>query len=555
MKKYIGTMLVAVGFTAMIAGCQKIDQMPKDDLSDGQFWKSASDFKKAANALYITVETLGVQEVDSDIGYQLTPNAVSNGSWSPPDTDGEWSDRFSDLRNCNKIIEKGQNYAGIDSVEVRRYVAEARFFRAYNHWRLLRKFNNVPILTKVLDTQSPELYAKREPQAAVEDFMLAELEAAAAKLPRQSELAAGDIGRVTQGAALALKARVALYAASWAKFHNHRTDAAQLFDQCISAAERVIDSKQYQLYEGAGNESYRQMFIEKGDDNVESIFANRYALDIRTHSTSSSVYWGWRGSPTKKLADMYLVKSTGLPIQDPSSGFKGYAKITDEFIDRDPRMTQTILVPGTNFRCTEGAFTCNANFAIRPETRTGYKLWKFMGEVQATSVLTTYDVHLLRYAEVLLNLAEATYEKNNAISDEVLNKTINAVRGRAGVQMPALTNAFVLAHGLNMRTEIRRERTIELAFEGYRRDDIRRWKTAEAELSQALKGIKYKGTEYEQQKVLNDGNPGLVDDNGFLIVEEASARTFVAPKHYYFPIPLNEIFLNPNLGPNNPGWQ
>lgn len=555
MKKYIGTIVTAVGLLVAAAGCQDIDLSPKDDLDDSQFWKSASDFKKAANALYNTVEVLAVQEVDSDISYQLSPNSVSNGSWSAPNSDGDWSSRFTDLRNSNKIIEKAQGYAGGDSAQVRRFVAEARFFRAYNHWRLLKKFNSVPIVTKVLSTTSPELYGKREPQAAVEDFILAELEAASASLPKQSELTAEDIGRITQGAALALKARVALFAGTWAKFHGHRADVAQLLSQSADAAERVIASQQYRLYEGSGAQSYRYTFIEKGDDSPESIFANRYAIDIRTHPTSSSVYWGWRGSPTKKLADMYLVKATGLPIQDPASGFAGYARMTDEFQGRDPRMTQTILVPGTAFLSTEGAFTCNPNFAVRPETRTGYKLWKFMGEVQAGSTLTTYDVHLLRYAEVLLNLAEATYERDGAITDDMLNRTINVVRSRTGVQMPPLTNAFVTAHGLNMRTEIRRERTVELAFEGFRRDDIRRWKTAETELNQALKGIMYKGTEYETLKVLNDGNPGLVDENGFLIVEPASARTFVAPKHYYNPVPLDEIFLNPNLAPNNPGWQ
>lgn len=556
MKKYIGKMAGAAVLFIAAAGCQDIDLRPKDSLDDSQFWVSAADYKKAANQLYSNIETLGVQDVNSDISFEMNPNNISNGSYSAPNADGDWSDRFSDLRNCNKIIEKGQAYSGAESEQVQRFVAEARFFRAYNHWRLLKKFNSVPILTKVLNTQSPELYGKREPQAAVEDFILAELEAAAAKLPKQSELAAADLGRVTQGAALALKARVALFAGTWAKYHSHRTDVSQLLDQAISAATRVIESQQYRLFEGAGADSYRHTFIDRGDDSPESIFANRYALDIRMHSTGSSVYWGWRGSPTKKLVDMYLMKTTGLPIQNAASGFHGYAQMEDEFLDRDPRMRQTILIPGTSFLSTDGAFVCNPAFSVRPETRTGYKLWKFMTEVRAAgSGQSTFDVHLIRYPEVLLTLAEATFEKNGSISNDVLNRTINVIRNREGVKMPPLTNEFVTANGMNMLNEIRRERTIELAFEGFRRDDIRRWKTAEAELAQPVKGIKYKGTQYETQKVLNDGNPGLVDESGFLIVEPASARTFVNPKHYSSPIPLDEIFLNPNLAPNNPGWQ
>ena len=178
-----------------------------------------------------------------------------------------------------------------------------------------------------------------------------------------------------------------------------------------------------------------------------------------------------------------------------------------------------------------------------------------MGETRGGVNDDTYDYHVIRYPEVLLIWAEATFEKDGAISDDLLAKTINVIRSRVGVEMPPLTNAFVTGNGLDMRTEIRRERTIELAFEGFRRDDLRRWKTAEMELKAPLKGIKYQGTEYETLQVLNDGNPGLVDADGFLIVEPANARLFETPKNYYFPVPFDEVHLNPNLLPNNPGWQ
>ena len=151
-------------------------------------------------------------------------------------------------------------------------------------------------------------------------------------------------------------------------------------------------------------------------------------------------------------------------------------------------------------------------------------------------------------------LAEATFEKDGAVSDEILDKTINVIRNRSGVKMPPLTNKFVSDHQLDMLTEIRRERTVELAFEGFRRDDLRRWKTAETELKQAIKGIKYKGTEYESLGVLNSGNPGLVDENGFLIVEPAGDRQFITNKHYLYSVPLIQLHLTPNLAPNNPGW-
>lgn len=252
---------------------------------------------------------------------------------------------------------------------------------------------------------------------------------------------------------------------------------------------------------------------------------------------------------------MYLCKSTGLPIEKSNSGFQGYATIESEYENRDPRMKQTFLMPGTDyFSPQDGELICPPQFTIRPETRTGYKLWKFMAETSIPSDKDVFDYHIIRYPEVLLILAEATFEKDGYISDEVLNKTINVIRSRKGVEMPPLTNAFVKDNGLNMQTEIRRERTIELAFEGFRRDDLRRWKTAETELPEAIKGIKLKGSEYENLNVLNDGNPGLTDENGFLIVEPAENRHFEVPKHYYYSLPLDELYLNPNLAPNNPGW-
>ena len=550
--KYIAAL--AFTFCIGLSSCQDIDLLPKTDLSDPQFWKSPADFCAQVNRLYTTTESFGTKDTDSDIGYELNENTTSNGTLIAPNSDDLWNQCAIDIRQCNTVIAKALEYQG-DVSGISRYVAEARFFRAYNFFRLVQRFTDVPMDTIVLSTESPELYVKRAPQAEVEDFILKELDMAAKNLPLQSELSSAEKGRVTRGAAEALKARVALYAGTWAKYWGNRDDYSQLLQQAVDAANSVIDSKEYTLYEGAGDESYRKLFIEDGDDSPEGIFDSRYYKDIRMHSAGNSVYWGWRGTPTKKMADMYLCKSTGLPIDNVDSEFQGYRTIESEYANRDPRMKQTILMPGTTYLSAQiGQDVCSPRFTTRPETRTGYKLYKFMGEAFTGVNESTYDYHIIRYAEVLLILAEATYEKNGAVSDEVLNRSINVVRSRKGVEMPALTNAFVNAHNLNMRDEIRRERTVELAFEGFRRNDLRRWKTAETELTQAIRGIKYKGTEYEEKQVLNDGNPGTVDADGFLIVEPAENRHFVAPKNYYYSLPLDELYLNPNLAPNNPGW-
>lgn len=555
MKRIISAVSVFFVMLATLSGCQDIDLLPKDNLSDPQFWKTPSDFQKAANRLYSRMESFNTDDNESDIAFGGSANSVSSGTYIAPNGESDyWNDRFTDLRDCNQIIEKAEAYAG-DAAGIEVYVAEARFFRAYTYWRLMKRYNGVQLVTKTLNVDSPELYGERSPQAIIEDFILSELEAIWSQLPLEKNVAAADKGRITQGAALALKARVALFAGTWAKYHGHRDDYVQLLNQAIVAAEAVRTSGEYAIWEGMGDESYRYLFIEQGDDNSESILANRYAVDIRMHGTSHQAYWGDRSSPTKKMADMYLCKSTGLPITATGSGFEGYGRMADEFKNRDPRMTQTFLMPGTTFLNAQDAALVNSPlFNSRPNTKTGYKLWKFIGEVRTVNDQTTYDCHIIRYPEVLLILAEATFEKDGAISDEVLDNTINAIRSRQGVEMPPLTNAFVTANGLDMRAEIRRERTVELAFEGFRRDDLRRWKTAETELVQAMKGFKYTGTEYEEEGVLSAEEAAKVDENGFYIVEPAVNRQFVAPKHYYYSLPLDEIKLNPNLLPNNPGW-
>lgn len=550
--KNIGLSLCAI-LGLSLTSCQDIDLLPKDNLSDPQFWKTASDFQKEANYLYNDMETFGTKDTDSDIGYELNENTTSNGSLIAPNSDDLWNMCARDLRQSNNIIEKGANFKEDKSIQ--RYVAEARFFRAYYLFRMVLKYNDIPLDTTVLTPDSKDLYASRTKQNVAEDYILKELTEVASLLPKQSELTDDEYGRVTSGAAFALKSRVALFAGTWAKYWKNRTDYKPLLTQAIDAANEVIKSGEYELYNGNDKESYRKLFVESGDNSKEGILDNIYFNNIRMHSTGNSVYWGWRGTPTKKLADMYLCKSTGLPITNPSSGFKGYAKMTDEFENRDPRMSQTFLIPGTPYLSAQfGPLVCDPNFTVRPETRTGYKLYKFMGEDKTLVNNSCYDYHVIRYAEVLLNLAEATYERDGAISDEVLNNTINVIRQRKGVEMPPLTNAFVNTNQMDMQEEIRRERTIELAFEGFRRDDLRRWKTAETELIKPILGIKYKNSEYETIGAINEGNQSGFDAEGFIIVEPAENRKFVSPKNYYYSLPLDEIQLNKNLLPNNPGW-
>src|SRR5690554_1921169 len=174
MKKIISAVLLLCMILTTIPGCQDIDLLPKENLSEPQFWKTPSDFQKAVNLLYSRMESFNTNDNESDIAFGGGANSVSNGTYIAPNAEtGNWNDRFTDLRDCNQIIEKAGSYVG-DAAGIEVYVAEARFFRAYTLWRLMKRYNDVPLITKTLNVDSPELYEKRSPQATIEDYILSE---------------------------------------------------------------------------------------------------------------------------------------------------------------------------------------------------------------------------------------------------------------------------------------------------------------------------------------------------------------------------------------------
>jgi len=542
-----------------IAGCKKdLNLTPKDQISDASFWKTSSDFQLAANDFYY-----GLQEVpeyidnNSDIAFGTGTDpatgadnrSMSNGSYQPQATSPLWDNSYKGIRATNNLLQKASE--STLGTEIDRWVGEALFFRAYHYWRLVKSFGGVPKIDKVLDIKSPELYQPRSSEQEIIDFILSDLDNAVDKLPKQSELTGDELGRVTQGAVLTLKARVALYQGTWAKYHGEGGDAATYIGKAVEAANAVVASNEYALYTEQGANSYKYLFILQGDDSKEVILARRYYADRIVHNWTRELWFNYT-VPTKNLADQYLC-TDGFPI-DKSPLFQGYQQLTSEFQNRDPRMSMTFIVPGSTIFSEAGVWQPTyPGFTGTNATRTGYMIRKFLDEtIDATTFIGQYDFKEFRYAEVLLILAEALYEQNGQISDADLDRTINIIRSR--VNMPALTNSFVTANGLNMLNEIRRERTVELAFEGYRRDDLRRWKTAETVMPQAIRGVKFVGTEYEQRfPDLKVGTDIQVDADGFIIGESASSRQFI-PKHYLDPIPLQEIQLSGGSLEQNPGW-
>jgi len=553
-------LIKSIAVVILLAGCSKdLDLSPKDTMSDASFWKTAADFKMGANNLYYSLEGLGFADTESDIAYNVN-NSVSNSTYQTSETNGDWNDAYSYIRRCNNIITKANDATLKQDVKV--YAAEAKFFRAYSYWKLLKLFGGVPLITEVLDINSEALYAPRAGRKEIVDLIIQDLTEAAIDLPARKSLSASDVGRVTKGTADALRARVALFEGTWGKYRGDLNANAYL-DIAIQASSTVMNSTQYALYNAKGVDSYRYLFIEEGDDSDEGILDRRYEKDIEGQVYPALIQRiGYL--PTKKLADMYLCND-GLPVTN-SPLFQGYGTTTSEFQNRDPRMTMTMIIPGTSVSVV-GYPTPIPNWPFYPQRvpNTGYIIYKYSSEdvfanTSGESPNFKFDNHLIRYAEVLLIYAEATFERNESISDADLDKSINLIRQR--VNMPLLTNASVSSNGLDMRTEIRRERTIELALEGFRYDDLRRWKTAETELSQDIKGIKIVGSTWIDPILIAGANKNpykksswqsKTDADGFIVVESAAGRTFDPNKHYLRPIPTKEILLNPKLE-QNPNW-
>ena len=561
-RPFMNRLTVAyTGALLMLAlGCKDLNLGPKDQVSDASFWKTPDQFRLAANDFYFALRgpdqgggARGTYvELNSDIATgsgSAEMSSMSNGSYLPAANSDLWTNSYAGVRATNYLLAKATQ-SGLGS-QIDRWVGEALFFRAYHYWNLVKTYGGVPLITTVLDVSSPEVYTPRATQQEIIDFIIADLDNAIPKLLKQSKLSAAEMGRVTQGAALALKARAALYQGTWRKYHAEGDPTAML-TAASNAAQQLITSNEYDLYTDHGTDSsYKFLFILQGDDSKEVILARRYYAGRATHNWTRELWFNYM-IPTKKLADMYLCKD-GLPITI-SPQFAGYDSLeTTEFQNRDPRMAMTFIVPGSDVFKESGFLPVIPGFSGTTASRTGYMLRKFLDEtVEAAHFAGQYDFKEFRYGEVLLILAEALLERDGVISDADLNRTINLLRARVG--MPALNNAFVTSNGLDMLTEIRRERTVELAFEGFRRDDLRRWKTAEQDMPQAIKGVKFVGTEYQHRdSTLKVGTDILVDANGFVVAEAAASRQFL-PKHYLDPIPLQQIQLSHGTLLQNPGW-
>ena len=394
----------------------------------------------------------------------------------------------------------------------------------------------------------------RTARAEVVQAIYDDLDYAATWLPTRAALPAAQYGRVTKSSAWALKARVALYEGTWGKFHNVNNNWQQHLDVAITACQKVM-GEGHTLFANYGN-----LFLEAGEGaaNTENILVKIFGVSntnlLLGHNNSRDLENG-RMAPTRNLLRQYLYsdgltafKNDNTPSQTVSTFFvaEGSEPSYNTVLDnRDPRVGFTF------FRSAEQAYQGPWVPKTSLGARSAYAAKKgFSKTDQTINGAAVLDRILIRYGEVLLTYAEAKFELNGSITDADLNLSINALRTRVGFT-PKLTNAFVTTNNLSMREEIRRERTVELALEGFRYDDLIRWKTAEVMLPKELLGAKFIASEW----VGTNGSGLTLNSNQVLIVEPASTRRFRADRDYLYPVPINEITLSGGNVTQNPNWQ
>lgn len=547
MKKLSIIILTGLLFTSC-----KLDRFPETQFSDANYWNTESDLMNAANRMYQELAGNWIDNRSDENVSQTGPNTISNGTWVIPNTSADWNNRYNEIFTANNILEKGGNAKVTEDIR-NRYFAEARFFRAYAYFQLAQKYGDVPLVLKTLGINSPELTMARTPRAEVMKAIYDDLDFAANWLPSRATLPAAQFGRVTKSTAWGLKARAGLYEGTRLKFRNEAGWENHL-NIAIDAAQKVM-GQGHALYANYGN-----LFthVGKGVSNTELIFVKLYGVSnsnvVLAHNNSRDLENG-RIAVTRNLIRQYLYtdgrpafNTDNTPVANPSPLFVPEANETSYntiFQNRDPRLTFTIFQANEN--AYKGPWVPTTSLGARSAyaTKKGFNVddWTISGAA-------TVDRILMRYAEILLIYAEAKFELNGNISDADLNLTINALRTRVGMTAK-LTNAFVTANNLSMREEIRRERTVELALEGFRYDDLIRWKIAETVLPKELLGAKFIAADWPGT------NPNTLNLNAdkILIVEPASTRRFQANRDYLYPVPLNEISLSGGNVTQNPNWQ
>ncbi len=494
---------------------------------------------------------------------------------------------YSTIRSLNIFIEKLETVK-FDEAFIKQRTAEAKYLRAFAYFNMVKRYGGVPLITRVqqLSDSNDELYPKRSKEAEVYDFILSELDPIISTLPET--YGSNDAGRPTRFAAMALKSRAAMYAASIATWGTVQLDgligipkerAAGYWKICYDTSKQIIDSGRFRLYNKYPADkvkNFRSLFLDE-DNNSEVIFSEKFTGQAgKGHSFDMwnvpRVYHIWGGGQEVSL---YLEMVESFENTDGTTGIIDRAKIASGYLwtldelfgKKDPRFKASVYTQGTPWKWTKGVvpldyhdgilspnglltsgaykgvLTAGANVTTW-STLTPFGMLKYLDEEERSIVhgvnYSDTDYIVFRLGEIYLNYAEAAMELGN-VKDALT--AINAIRTRAG--MPELTSVT--------QDIIRKERKVELAFEGNRYFDVRRWRTAVKDLTGNFHGLRFilDGNSY------NEGAYNAQTAKYKLELREHLMGTidpYFLERNYYLPIGLSRTSNNPNLL-ENPGYQ
>jgi hypothetical protein len=524
--------LIAIIPVAILTGCNDVlDTIPTNQLSFEVYWQTDQDAEYAANAIYQYLESPGTilgRDEMSDIAtatFETSDEIKVEQSIAGSQTgifQGTWNDLYRGVRRCNDYLANVGKITVQDENAVNRYTAEVRTLRSYFYSRLVSYFGDVPLITTPIGISESKALT-RTPVAEIYDFIYTEITDAAKYLPVTTTAK----GRVTKGAAFGILARTMLFAAGNVTGTDAR--ATQYYEKAKEAADLVIALNVYDL-----STPYAKLFSYEKESSPEVVFEKQYIRDDYPNSVFNNFgalslgTGGSQMSPTLVLLDEYETVN-GKKITDVSSGYNAL----EPYANRDPRLGYTLFYPGATLpngstydsRPGKGTDAVGAEYRV---SKTGLLPKKYINPEDLNFRNNcAINFIIIRYAEILLIAAEARIELNTELNTAL--EYINRIRQRSDVNLPALS----LSNQSALREAVRHERLVELALEGNRFFDIRRWKIAKTACTGDVKGMRY----------VADGatEPSLYTFN--------RSKTFT-DRDYLWPVPYNERQLCPNLSQN-----
>ena len=522
---------------ALVVGisCKKLELAPKNEFTDLNFWTTSKNVNNALNNIYSGMysSSMYFDNVPMSDNAYSSPDPIASGSYnaSTAKFKNVWAYHYQGINSCNLFLENVDQNKTLSPDVIARMKGEVRFIRAWHYFDLTKWWGDVPLIDHVISPDKAKVI-KRAPKDSVYNFITSELDAAASALPSKDQYSADDNGRITKGAVLALKARVLMFEG------GHMSEVVNICQKLMN------DQETYGHYSLVSN--YSDLFSDAvvNKNNSETMLALQYVPDKRTWSEDfdyAPISAGARTNgmaPTQELVNSYIMLN-GKPITDPNSGYDE----NNPYANRDPRLTATVVYDQYVWKNPDGSTqTIYIKPGSDPDSRrlneynpngegtlTGYYWRKYFDPNHKAGFASGLNLVLIRYAEVLLDYAEAENSLGQ-MDASVWNKTIKLLRQRAGFTDPGALD--YPGSSADMTSIIRRERRDEFAMEGLRIDDIRRWKIADSVLNGYAHGAKF-------------GDPSV--DNGYIRVQ---SRKFVAPKNYLWPVPASEIDLDPNLSQN-----